>query len=225
MTSISGRVVSRRLFLAGLAGSLAACQQTTASQPRPEAALPTNYADLYGPLPNERFPVPGVPAGAIAPRYLRQQVAYTTAEPVGTIVVDPGAKHLYLVQEGGMAMRYGVGVGREGFGWNGAAEIRMKREWPRWTPPAEMIGRQPELEVYRHGMDGGLDNPLGARALYLFQNGRDTLYRLHGTNEPRSIGSNVSSGCVRLVNQDIIDLYARTPVGTRVVVLPTAGQV
>jgi lipoprotein-anchoring transpeptidase ErfK/SrfK len=121
-------------------------------------------------------------------------------------------------------MRYGVGVGREGFGWNGVARIQMKREWPRWTPPAEMIARQPELEPYRRGMEPGLENPLGARALYLFQNGRDTLYRLHGTNEPRSIGSNVSSGCVRLVNQDIIDLYSRTPLGTRVVVLPaTAG--
>ncbi len=120
-------------------------------------------------------------------------------------------------------MRYGVGVGREGFGWSGAANIARKAEWPRWTPPAEMIKRQPELVEWKNGMDGSLSNPLGARALYLYQGGRDTLYRLHGTNEPRSIGSNVSSGCVRLVNQDIIDLYQRTPVGSRVVVLETAG--
>lgn len=224
MTSTTGRVLTRRLFLAGIAGSLAACQQTTAAPPRP-APLPARYIAGYEPIPDEPFPVPGVPVGAIRPEYLRQEVAYSTAEPPGTIVVDPGAKYLYLVQDGGTAMRYGVGVGREGFGWNGVARMNMKREWPRWTPPAEMIARQPELEPYRTGMVGGPENPLGARALYLFQNGRDTLYRLHGTNEPRSIGSNVSSGCVRLVNQDIIDLYARTPLGTRVVVLPAAAAV
>jgi lipoprotein-anchoring transpeptidase ErfK/SrfK len=215
-------MISRRIVLAGLAASLAACQQTTSREVKPEPALP-RYADLYPPLPDEPFPVPGVAQGVIPARYMRQQVDYATAERAGTIVVDPGAKFLYLVQEDGKAMRYGVGVGREGFGWNGAATIQMKRIWPRWTPPAEMILRQPELEEHRNGMAGGLANPLGARALYLFQNGKDTLYRLHGTNEPRSIGSNVSSGCVRLVNQDIIDLFARVPVGTRVVVLPTAN--
>ncbi|MFC5066404.1 L,D-transpeptidase [Flaviflagellibacter deserti] len=223
MTSTSGRVLTRRLFLAGMAGTLAACQQTTASGSKPAAALPTKYAALYSPLPNERFPIPGVPANAIKPAFVRQQVTYATAEPPGTIIVDPGAKYLYLVEEGGTAMRYGVGVGREGFGWNGSANIARKAEWPRWTPPAEMIVRQPELAEWKNGMDGSLSNPLGARALYLYQGGRDTLYRLHGTNEPRSIGSNVSSGCVRLINQDIIDLYQRTPVGTRVVVLGTAG--
>jgi lipoprotein-anchoring transpeptidase ErfK/SrfK len=219
----AANLISRRIFLSGIAASLAACQQTTSrGGAKPEAALP-QYAELYAPLPNEPYPVPGVPKVAIAARYMRQQVDYPTAERAGTIIVDPGAKHLYLVQENGKAMRYGVGVGREGFGWSGAATIQMKRAWPRWTPPGEMILRQPELEQYRTGMAGGLENPLGARALYLFQNGRDTLYRLHGTNEPRSIGSNVSSGCVRLVNQDIIDLFERTPVGTKVVVLASAG--
>jgi lipoprotein-anchoring transpeptidase ErfK/SrfK len=225
MTLTTGRVLTRRLFLAGLAGSLAACQQTTAPAPKPAAALPVRDIEGYGPVTTEPHPVPGVPAGAIRPEFLRQEVAYSTSEPPGTIVVDPGEKYLYLVQAGGSAMRYGIGVGREGFAWNGTALINMKREWPRWTPPAEMIARQPELEPYRKGMEPGLQNPLGARALYLFQNGRDTLYRLHGTNEPRSIGSNVSSGCVRLVNQDVIDLYARTPLGTRVVVLPSAAGV
>lgn len=219
----AGMSLSRRLFLLGSCASLAACQQTASRSAKPEIALP-QYAELYAPLTNEPFPVPGVPQGTIPARYTRQQVDYATAERAGTIVVDPGAKYLYLVQEDGKAMRYGVGVGREGFGWNGAATIQMKRAWPRWTPPAEMILRQPELEQYRNGMEGGLSNPLGARALYLFQNGKDTLYRLHGTNEPRSIGSNVSSGCVRLVNQDIIDLFSRVPVGTKVVVLPTAGE-
>jgi lipoprotein-anchoring transpeptidase ErfK/SrfK len=217
----AANAISRRMVLAGLAASLAACQQTASRAAKPETALP-HYADLYPPLPDEPFPVPGVPQGVIPARYMRQQVDYATAETAGTIVVDPGAKYLYLVQEDGKAMRYGVGVGREGFGWSGAATIQMKRVWPKWTPPAEMILRQPELEQYRTGMPGSLANPLGARALYLFQNGKDTLYRLHGTNEPRSIGSNVSSGCVRLVNQDIIDLFSRVPVGTKVVVLPMA---
>src|SRR5690606_25834125 len=159
------------------------------SSPSPEIATP-GYAELYPPMPDERFPVPGVPKGVIPAKYVRQQVDYPTAEPVGTVVVDPGQRYLYLVQEGGKAMRYGVGVGREGFAGNGAATITMKREWPRWTPPAEMILRQPELEQYRHGMEPSIENPLGARALYLFQGGKDTLYRIHGSNEPRSIGTN-----------------------------------
>ena len=117
-------------------------------------------------------------------------------------------------------MRYGVGLGREGFGWNGTATIERKAQWPTWTPPAEMIAREPELEEYRNGMPPGLGNPLGARALYLYQNGRDTLYRLHGTQEAYSIGRAVSSGCVRLLNQDIIDLHMRVPTGSRVVVRP-----
>ena len=225
MTSIlmpAAGTLSRRLFLAGMAASLAACRQTPAEGPPPEIATP-RYADLYPPMPDERFPVPGVQKGLIPAKYVRQQVDYATAEPVGTVVVDPGERYLYLVQEGGKAMRYGVGVGRDGFAWNGVATIQMKREWPRWTPPAEMILRQPELEQYRPGMEPSLENPLGARALYLFQGGKDTLYRIHGSNEPRSIGTNVSSGCVRLLNQDIIDLYARVPLRTRVVVLPAAG--
>jgi lipoprotein-anchoring transpeptidase ErfK/SrfK len=132
------------------------------------------------------------------------------------------------VRENGRALRYGVGVGRDGFDWSGRAKILMKRKWPTWTPPRSMIERQPELEKYANGMPPGLDNPLGARALYLFENGRDTLYRLHGTNEPWSIGKAMSSGCIRLFNQDIIDLYDRVPRGTSVVVLehnrPTAFQ-
>jgi lipoprotein-anchoring transpeptidase ErfK/SrfK len=156
----------------------------------------------------------------INPKYLRQQVNYPTREPPGTVVVDPDAKFLYLVMADGTALRYGIGVGREGFGWSGAAEVARKAQWPRWTPPAAMIRRQPELERYRNGMDPGLDNPLGARALYLYQNGRDTLYRIHGTNEPWSIGQNVSSGCIRLLNRDVVDLFARVPIGARVVVLP-----
>jgi lipoprotein-anchoring transpeptidase ErfK/SrfK len=155
------------------------------------------------------------------PKYRRQRVAYSTQQPAGTVVVDPDAKFLYLVMADGTALRYGIGVGREGFGWSGTAEVSLKARWPRWTPPAAMIRRQPELERYRKGMEPGLGNPLGARALYLYQNGRDTLYRIHGTDEASSIGQNVSSSCIRLLNQDVIDLFARVSIGTRVVVLPS----
>ena len=173
----------------------------------------------YRAASEERFPVPAVSAHDLDSKYVRQIVRYPTSHAVGTIIVDPDAKFLYLVMEGGTAMRYGIGVGREGFGWSGTAQVARKASWPRWTPPAAMIRRQPELEQYRRGMEPGLDNPLGARALYLYQNGRDTLYRIHGTNEPWSIGQNVSSGCIRLLNQDIIDLFGRIPVGSQVVVL------
>jgi len=216
-----GRTLSRRAFVAGAGALLAACSRTGYV---PEAAYAVDPM-LYAALPDERFQVPAVKSTDIKPQFARELVAYDGPEPAGTIIVDPATKYLHFVLEGGQAMRYGIGVGREGFGWSGRADIARKAAWPRWTPPAEMIARQPELEQYRHGMDPGLGNPLGARALYLYQDGRDTLYRIHGTNEPRSIGSNVSSGCIRLINQDVIDLYARVPVGTRVVVLEAAAPV
>jgi lipoprotein-anchoring transpeptidase ErfK/SrfK len=162
------------------------------------------------------------------PAFARKVVAYPSPEPPGTIVVDPGSHFLYLVQPGGQAIRYGVGVGGEGFGWSGVATIHTKQEWPDWYPPAEMLERRPELKEHMAqlpsglGMRGGPDNPIGARALYLWQGNKDTLYRIHGTNEPATIGHNVSSGCIRLTNEDIVDLYDRTPIGTKVVVLATA---
>jgi len=125
---------------------------------------------------------------------------------------------LYDVREGGQALRYGIGIGRTGFAWSGRALIAWKRPWPTWTPPAEMIEREPALEEWREGMPPGLHNPLGARALYIFKDGADTLYRLHGTTEEWSIGRAVSSGCVRLLNQDVIDLYSRVPANTPIVV-------
>ncbi len=155
------------------------------------------------------------------PQFVRQQVAtpYKLQQYAGMIVVDPANKFLYLVREDGTSMRYGIGVGRDGFAWSGDAVIKAKREWPKWFPPKEMQERDPEAAKYPDGMDGGPRNPLGARALYLYQGDVDTLYRLHGTNDPRSIGRAVSSGCVRLMNQDIIDLYNRVPLDTKVVVL------
>lgn len=158
-------------------------------------------------------------APELDPRYRRQIVAYAGLEPAGTIVVDPRQRFLYLVLADGEALRYGVGVGRQGFSWSGAATIGRKAEWPIWTPTKRMIKREPKLARWARGMPGGPDNPLGARALYLFQAARDTLYRIHGTNEPWSIGRAVSSGCIRLLNEDITDLYARVPIGASVVVL------
>lgn len=190
-----------------------------------DAGFDRRYAAMYGPIAGEKFRVPAVPLSDVHPNYLRRIVAYSAPEAAGTIVIDPQSHYLYLVQGNGRALRYGIGVGREGFGWSGVAIIRDKREWPDWYPPKEMIQRQPELR--RHltqlqsgvGVAGGLGNPLGARAMYLWRGNKDTLYRIHGTNEPETIGRSVSSGCIRMLNQDVIDLYQRTPVGTKVVVL------
>jgi len=152
----------------------------------------------------------------IGEQFLPTVVDYDTSQAPGTIVVDPSSRHLYLVQEGGKAKRYGIGVGREGFGWSGSVKVGRKAEWPTWTPPAEMRKRQPDLPV---SMAGGPDNPLGARALYLYQGGKDTLFRIHGSNEPWTIGQAVSSGCFRMRNEDVVDLYDRVKVGAKVVVL------
>ena len=152
---------------------------------------------------------------AASPR-TAQLVANPTSEPPGTIVIDTGSRHLFLVLKNGSAIEYGIGVGREGFGWKGVAHVGRKAEWPRWIPPKEMLARRPDLPSE---MSGGLANPLGARALYLFRGNKDTLFRIHGTNEPNTIGHAVSSGCIRMMNADVMDLYRRVPVGTKVVVL------
>jgi len=175
----------------------------------------------YGAVVDNGFKLPAVPTNKIDDQYLRQRVDYNTRYRPGTIVVDVPDRFLYLVEPGGKAMRYGVGVGRQGFRWNGGATVGWKREWPTWTPPAPMIRRQPELRRWRKGMPPGLANPLGARALYLTRGGRDTLYRLHGTPEWWSIGKAVSSGCIRLINQDIIDLHGRVKPGAKVIVKQT----
>ena len=150
------------------------------------------------------------------PKYLPAVVDYGAKHKKGTIVIDSKAKHLYLVLGDGKAKRYGIGVGRDGFGWSGTVKVARKAEWPTWTPPAEMRKRQPHLPLQ---MAGGPSNPLGARALYLHRNGKDTLFRIHGSNEPWTIGRAVSSGCFRMRNEDVVDLYERVPVGTTVVVL------
>jgi lipoprotein-anchoring transpeptidase ErfK/SrfK len=218
------RKLDRRSFMLGGASLLAA----TPAMAQWPADRPTFFNPFalfqqganYGAIPGERFPVPPIDISRVDPRYLRQEIFYQSRERPGTIIVNPDARFLYLVLGNSRALRYGVGVGRQGFGWNGRATIQRKAAWPTWTPTENMIRRDPKLARYAGGMPPGLNNPLGARALYLFQNGQDTLYRLHGTNEPWSIGQALSSGCIRLFNQDIIDLHDRTPIGTQVVVLP-----
>jgi lipoprotein-anchoring transpeptidase ErfK/SrfK len=175
---------------------------------------------MYAARPDEKFPLPATDLTGVDTELLRQEVSYPTREQPGTIVVDTTNRFLYVVRENGRALRYGIGVGKEGLAWSGRATVGRKAMWPSWTPTSDMIRREPDRNrKWADGMPGGLDNPLGPRALYLYANGRDTLYRIHGTSEPQSIGTAVSSGCIRLFNQDIIDLFNRVPVGTPVVVL------
>jgi lipoprotein-anchoring transpeptidase ErfK/SrfK len=151
--------------------------------------------------------------------FQRQVVTFRTAEEPGTIIIDGDRHYLYYVLPDFQAIRYGIGVGRDGFGWAGIVEVGRKAEWPTWTPPAEMVARDPNAAKYKDGMPGGPENPLGARAMYLYVGGQDSIYRIHGTHQPWSIGLNISSGCIRMVNEDVIDLYERVDVGTRVIVL------
>jgi lipoprotein-anchoring transpeptidase ErfK/SrfK len=221
--------ISRRAFVAGIPLFLAACQ--TQGTSTPSAALPavvdpnasgrTPFVEGYGAITTEPWPIAPIDTTKVDPRYLRQVVSNPTGEKAGTIVVDTQNKFLYFTEQGGTARRYGVGVGREGFAWGGRAIIDRKQEWPKWHPPKEMMERDPEAAKWPQGMPGGITNPLGPRALYLAQNGKDTYFRIHGTTQPQSIGKAMSSGCIRLFNQDIIDLYNRVPIGTEVVVLQT----
>ena len=169
------------------------------------------YSQMYAALNDEPFPVQDVDLTQIDPKFWRREVSYSTAERPGTVIVDPGERYAYLVMDGGRAIRYGVGVGKEGFQWAGTNKISRMAEWPGWTPPPAMRKRRPDLPLY---MEGGPNNPLGARAMYI----GSTLYRIHGSNEPWSIGQAVSSGCIRMANDDVMDLYTRVKVGTKVIV-------
>jgi lipoprotein-anchoring transpeptidase ErfK/SrfK len=180
---------------------------------RPPMPVAPDQRAVISALPAEDRPETG-PAKSLPPQFRRTTIDYRSKEPAGTIIIDTAHTYLYLVLGDGKAMRYGIGVGREGFTWSGVEKVAKMAEWPDWHPPEEMIDRQPYLPRF---MAGGEGNPLGARALYL----GETLYRIHGTNQPSTIGSFVSSGCIRLTNEDIADLYGRVKVGTRVVVLPS----
>lgn len=197
-------------------------RNNTLTPPALENSLMPGSSAMYGAINDGGFNIPAVDLNQVPEQFRRQQVQYPTPEPPGSIIIDTSAFYLYFVQPGGTAMRYGVGLGRAGFGWSGRATVGNKRVWPKWFPPAEMIERQPELAKYsaeNGGMDGGPENPLGARALYLYEGNKDTLYRIHGSPEFWSIGKAVSSGCVRMINQDAIDLYDRVPMGAPVTVI------
>ncbi|GAA4120249.1 L,D-transpeptidase [Aminobacter aganoensis] len=227
---------SRRKVLLGLgaAGLLAGCSRSmemdlasiqiddyTTGSIRPSISVDkqvTRPELMYASLTDEGYQLPEIPFAKVDPKFRRQIVVDPTGEAPGTIVVRLQERHLYLVQPGGDAIRYGVGIGRDGFLWNGRANIQYGKKWPRWTPPAEMIARKPELEKWRGGQPGGLDNPLGARALYIFKDGQDTGYRVHGSPEWWTIGQAMSSGCVRMINQDVIDLFSRVNGKTPIVV-------
>jgi len=207
--------LNRRSFLIGSAASvgalgLAGCATTEDMQ----------AAALYGPLPDKKFPIPATDVSKVDPKYYRQTVRYDSKEAPGTIIVDPGNYYVYRIEGDGNATRYGANVGREGFLWSGEAYVGRKAEWPTWTPPKEMIKRQPEAAKYAGGMPGGPDNPLGARTLYLYQNGVYTLYTIYASSAPETIGTNLTSGCTGLLTQDMFHLYDRTPVKTKVIVLP-----
>lgn len=214
--------LTRRGFVCAAPLFLAACttnRVSSAIKP-PKRQVPEYYQQLYAAVDTEPFPIPAPDLTKIDPEFYRQEVAVQGSQAPGTIVVDTQARHLYYVLEGGRAIRYGIGVGKAGLEFEGRGVIQYKRQWPRWTPTQDMIRREPDrYGPLAGGMEPGPTNPLGARALYLFKNGEDTLYRIHGTNEDWSIGRAMSSGCIRMLNQDVMDLYLRVVNGAQVVVL------
>ena len=210
-------LLGRRAFLCGAAAGLGALGLTGCAT---DGISLAEAQKIYGPAPDEKFPIPPVDVSKIDRKYFRQTVAYASDEAPGTIIVDPAHFYVYRIEGDGNATRYGANVGRQGFLWSGEAYVGRKAEWPIWTPPREMIQRQPEAAKYAGGMAPGLENPLGARTLYLYQNGVYTLYTIYSTSDPETIGTNLTSGCTGLLSQDMIDLYSRTPVKTKVIVLP-----
>lgn len=220
------RLMTKLAAATALCLSLAACvpdqaliDAGLAKPPEPQLA-----EGAYTARSDMNFTVPAVPEEKVPAEFRRQTVYYETDQPAGTIIINPAAKHLYLVTGKNKAMRYGIAVGRAGFQWSGEAIIDHRTEWPKWTPPPEMIERDPSKAKWKDGQPGGPSNPLGARALYLTTNGVDYGYRIHGTPEWQSIGHNASSGCIRMINQDVMDLYERVPDGSKVIVLTASGE-
>lgn len=209
--------LNRRVLLVGSAASvagfgLAGCVKT-------DFISLAEAEKLYAAVPDKKFPIPATDISSVDQKYFRRTVDFESNEAPGTIIVDSANYFVYRIEGEGKATRYGANVGRQGFLWSGEAYIGRKAEWPTWTPPPEMIKRQPEVAKYARGMPGGPENPLGARTLYLYQNGRYTLYTIYSTSDPETIGTNLTSGCTGLMNQDMIDLYDRTTVNTKVIVL------
>ncbi len=232
----SPTAVSRRIVVTGLGATVvSACSPTlempdlgldtftTGSIPlRPRVSVDSRITSpdvMYASYNDGGFALPAIPYQKVPRDFRRTIVVDPTGEQPGTIVVILGEKHLYYVLPGGEAIRYGVGIGRDGFRWSGRANIQYGRKWPVWTPPPEMITRKPELEKWRGGQPGGLDNPLGARALYIYKDDVDTGFRVHGSPEWWTIGQAMSSGCVRMINQDVIDLFDRVKGKSPIVVI------
>ena len=201
--------ISRRGFVIGLPLLFAGCAT---------GDFGSDYQN-YAAVPHPRFPLAALSPEKIKPELRRREVSYDGNYKAGTVVVDTPERRLYYVLGDGKAIRYGVGVGRAGLALRGGATVGRKGEWPSWTPTDNMMNRDPRNRRYAGGVPGGLNNPLGARALYLYRGGRDTMFRIHGTNQPNSIGQAMSSGCIRMMNHDVVDLYNRVPVGANVVVL------
>lgn len=226
---------SRAALFASIALGLAACVPTAKTQPvtvvpvaQPEPVveappeLPQNQN--YAALVDGKYNLPAIPTAKVPTEYQRQIVDFPSNEAPGTVIINPRSKHLYFIMGDNKAIRYGVSVGKAGFEWSGEALVTGRRQWPTWTPPREMIERNPKLEKWAKGQPGGLTNPMGARALYLTTNGVDYGYRIHGTPEWWSIGKNASSGCIRMINQDVIDLFSRVPSNAKVIVMTAAGE-
>jgi lipoprotein-anchoring transpeptidase ErfK/SrfK len=202
------------------AGAAASLPATTGGAPGTTSLAETPVdPTLYASRADGNWTLPAIDVATFPPGLLRHTVPFETGEPPGAIVIDTKGPFLYLVEPEGQAIRYGIAVGREGFGWSGEGVIARTARWPRWTPPPEMIARDPGLAQWAGGMPGGPRNPLGARALYIYFDGADSGFRIHGTNEPRSIGWAASSGCFRMLNQDVVDLYERVRIGAPVKVM------
>ncbi len=225
----TGRTACRLALLGFILLGVAGC--TTASES--DAGIDPLVLQMYAPVEGEPFRIPAIPVAKVDPKLIRQTVptpANIASEKPGTVVVDPDAKFLYLIQDGGRSLRYGIGVGKAGFAWAGEAQIHDMQHWPKWFPPPEMQAREtfqkmyPDFaQKYPNGMDGSPKNPLGSRALYLWANKKDTLFRIHATSDWTSIGNAKSSGCIRMWNQDVMDLYEHVAIGTKVVVLQGPG--
>ena len=221
MNALSLKPILAALLAALLAGCVPGVETGVASMAAP---VPGLAEGIYSARSDMNFTVPAVPVEQVPVQFQRQTVQYATDQAVGTIIINPAAKYLYLITGKDTATRYGIAVGRAGFQWSGEAIVNEHKYWPTWTPPKEMIARKPELAQWENGQPGGPTNPLGARALYLTTNGVDYGYRIHGTPEWNSIGTNASSGCIRMINQDVMDLFEIVPNGTKVIVLSADGS-
>ena len=216
----------KSVLVLALCSGLAACVPDPSATGAGLATPPVGKTDdaAYVARKDGAFNIPAIPLEKLPTQYRRQSVAFQTDEAPGTIIINPGARYLHFVTGKNKAIRYGIAVGRAGFEWSGVANVTDRKQWPTWTPPPEMIARKPELAKFEKGQPGSPTNPLGARALYLTSNGVDYGYRIHGTPEWQSIGSNASSGCIRMINQDVIDLFSRVPAGAKVIVLNADGS-